>query len=142
MKILDDNGLIYLWQKIKSFVSKTTGVPTNAVIDYEGDTIPEGYEEVEDDKNVIYKENMSAVAISDGYSYKITKEQLGVDDCTKYIWFIDSSELNQFFNCVTGKTDWVEFRFWKASGISSATFTLQQNASPTVLRVKGIKIST
>ena len=44
MKILDETGLSYLWSKIKN----TLGVPTNGVIEYEGDTIPEGYEEVED----------------------------------------------------------------------------------------------
>jgi hypothetical protein len=48
MKILNESGLAYLWQKIKAFISNS-GVPTEGVIDYEGDVIPEGYEEVEKD---------------------------------------------------------------------------------------------
>ena len=124
-----------------NLVQQMTGIPQEGVIAFDGDVIPEGYEEVEDPKKVIYIEGISAVATGDGYSYKVTNEQLGVDDCTKYIWCIDSGTWQSFFNCVSPTKNEVGFRYFKLSGITNATLTLVQNATNlTNLRFKGIKI--
>lgn len=55
MKYLDDNGLLYFWQRVKEKISKVSGLPLNSIISFEGteDEVPEGFEvvEVPDDGN-------------------------------------------------------------------------------------------
>ena len=53
MKYLDNNGLSYLWQKIKELISGASGIPTNAIFSFKGtvDEVPEGFEVVEEADN-------------------------------------------------------------------------------------------
>ena len=55
MKFLDENGLLYFWNIIKDKLSKAGGGLLNeSVIGWNGEEIPEGYEEVENPNNEIF----------------------------------------------------------------------------------------
>lgn len=59
MKILDDNGLLYLWKKIKAIVC---GVLPGSIIGWNEDAIPEGYEEIENSGEIRLEAAETAIA--------------------------------------------------------------------------------
>ena len=78
MKILNENGLAYLWSKIKNML----GIPTGGIIDFDGDVIPEGYEEVEDDGGIVTvtNDNGTAIKYPDGTMITYQKYSVNVSD--------------------------------------------------------------
>ena len=69
----------------------------------------------------------------------LSNTDLGVDDCTKYMWSFQPSNWENYFFVNSATTTSIIIRGWRISGTSSATITLINNASYGAI-VLGVRI--
>ena len=125
MKYLDNNGLSYLWQKIKAKIN-SSGLLNESVIGWNGGTIPEGYEEITD-PNIALKQDIynSMFPIGRGFI------DFTGTDFTNYLGFKWQRELVGMFPVGYNPNDTSFNSIGKTGGEKTHTLTVNEMPSHT-----------